>query len=115
MDGVQIFGDYMDIQVKFAIGDHAYLLEYAKKGILAEVRIIAVRAYVEYGNPSIDYQLYGVNVFNKTWYPEYNVKTFIEAKQIAVDYLNRSRAITQDDLELLVGDFAPVDSQVNVI
>lgn len=105
----------MAIITKFSTGDHAYLLDQAKEGVMAPVRIVTVRAISGYPACRADYEIYGSGVFNHTWYPESQLLTFLEAKTVATAALRRQRERTTGRLGRLLGTFAPVSSQLVVV
>ncbi len=105
----------MVITTKFSIGDHAYLLDQAKEGVMTPVRIITIRAISGYPACRADYEIYGSGVFNHTWYPESQLLTFLEAKAVATAAIRRQKDKTTGRLGELLGTFAPVSSQLVVV
>lgn len=101
----------MSIPLKFEAGDIAYLHEKAKVGRMSPVKIISIKTRKNSAGPSIWYQVYGTDIYQPTWYREDQLKSFSEAKSIALDYLNREIQKLQQKYDELEGDFTPLGSQ----
>lgn len=105
----------MSVTTKFDVGDIAYLATEARQGNLSAVMVVRVETdTVSSGSSTNIYQVNGVDSFHSSSYYEYDLKTLLEAKDIAEEYLSAEITKLQSQLARVRGTFKPFSTTVTI-